>query len=250
MRNRPWWCWLTLLAAFAYIGVATPMIIGCTADKPEPPADTRTIISPDGKTYIVPKDAVVEFEWVERDTTTMSGSGGSFDSFRTVGGEFEPGGPKEFDLHNATWSQFTTLFKFKQNGNGLGQIFLLGAVAVIGGAIAFAITKLPRYLYISGAGIGLIVLGYFLQEYGGVLFIVALVGGLIWFIFGTAAGKKLRDKLGLTTATLGAVTKGVKKTEKTNAAASEAVKENIGDEMDKIDWPTADMNRLVDEVKS
>jgi hypothetical protein len=211
---------------------------------------TRYVQLPDGRKVPVPADARVRVRYVKRDTTQLAGHGGVYDSFRDGDGEFQPGGPARFDLSQGTLSQHASAFSIALGKTSFSQVFILGAAAVIGGLIAFAIAKEKRYLWVSAGGAALIVLGYFLQEYGGWLFIIAVGAGTIWFLFGTHAGKKLRDALGLQKATLQAVATGVENTEEKDPASAAAVKGNIAKAMKASPASTDAMDALVDEAKS
>lgn len=236
----------------AYKTILTCLVLavflsGC-GSKEATPGDTQTITGPDGKTYVIPKDAIVEFEWVERDTTTMHGTGGSYDSLRDTGGNFKPGGPEKFDLSKGTWSQTATSFVLEVGKTGFGSIALLGAAAVLGGVAAFIFTKDKRYLWLSAAGAGLIVLGYFLQEYGWVLLIVALVAGVIGFLFYTKAGKSLRDQLTANRAALGAVAAAIE-TDPVTSPKGSPLKQKIQAEVLDSDVSTDAIEDAIDEAK-
>ena len=129
----------------AYKTILTCLVLavflsGC-GSKEATPGDTQTITGPDGKTYVIPKDAIVEFEWVERDTTTMHGTGGSYDSLRDTGGNFKPGGPEKFDLSKGTWSQTATAFVVQAKaGSNWFSATILGFLGVVAG-VALAIYK-------------------------------------------------------------------------------------------------------------
>lgn len=148
-----------------------------------------------GQYAYVPSNMEVVAERMDRDTTEVSGRGGTFDSFREAGGEFEPGGPKSFDLLNGTLDQYATLFSFKQGGGALGQLIILGFCLIVAGGAAAIFTRNWRYLVLSGLGVGVILLGVFLQEFAGIIFVLCIGVIVIGFLFFTKAGSNLRTRL-------------------------------------------------------
>ncbi len=127
---------------------------------------------------------------------------------------------------------------------GISIFYWLGGIAIIAGALAaFWLGRRTLGYVLMGAGVGIAVLGYLIPAYGGWILIGIAVASVVAFLFFTKAG---RDAL----ATLKALVMGVDKTENTDAAAAEAVKENIAKEMDKSATSRHTMDRLVELTKN
>lgn len=98
------------------------------------------------------------------------------------------------------------------------------AVAAIGlGLVIFLPGARTAGLYAAGGGGALIVAGIAFEAYPWIALVmvgIVVVGGLAWFIFGTAAGARLKESFRVVVA-------GVEATKQTAPAAAEAVTANI-----------------------
>lgn len=99
----------------------------------------------------------------------------------------------------------------------------IGIAAIGLGLVIFLPGARTAGLYAAGGGGALIVAGIAFEAYPWIALVMVaavVIGGIAWFIFGTAAGARVRT-------TLQAVVAGVENAQKTNPIAAEAVKANI-----------------------
>lgn len=246
---------ILLMLCLAVVLVA---LCGCESGT-NVPEGSRAVTAPDGKVYIVPNDAKVSFRYVKRDSTKMASQGGTFDTSSTeVKGDVNPGGPAAFDLKNLTLSQAASAFAFQvKSGTAFGVISLIGAAAVLGGVGAWIVTKNKSFLWLSAAGAGLVILGYFLQAYGLVLLIAALVLGAIVLILWARKQGLLSADLDVTWDAIKAIVRGVEKAKPVTVPAdapetvvdpAAEVKRSIAEAMTGADAKALDA--VVDEAKA
>lgn len=84
-------------------------------------------------------------------------------------------------------------------GSGLWILYPIGAAAFLAGiAIVFFLKSYKTGIALIAGGMGLILAARFLENtvIVWILFMVLLVGGMVWLIFATRAGKKVREMLG------------------------------------------------------
>ena len=84
-------------------------------------------------------------------------------------------------------------------GSGLWILYPIGAAAFLAGiAIVFFLKSYKTGIALIAGGLGLILAARFLENtiIVWILFMVLLVGGMLWVVFATRAGKKIREMLG------------------------------------------------------
>jgi len=107
--------------------------------------------------------------------------------------EIEPGHAESTSAKTGGLSHAVT------SRSGLWILYPIGAAAVLAGVVVAVFFKAWKTgIALVVGGLGLVLAARFLENpvIVWILFLVALVGGVVWIVFATRAGKKIREALG------------------------------------------------------
>jgi len=228
-------------------------VVGCAADRTPAP-------TPDGMQEVRDKNGNViayikegqrfKYHNVKRDTTTMTGHGGTYDtSTANVTGNVEPGGPGAFNLFAGTWEQRAAAFVFQAKaGSNWFSATILGFLGVVAGVALAIYKKDAKWVLLSVASLIYMGAAYAFQEHS---LLVLIIGAVFFAATLVVVARKygfISFDLGVTRAALGAVAAAIE-TDPVTSPKGSPLKQKIQAEVLDSDVSTDAIEDAIDEAK-